>query len=86
MLGFVLLPHTSSPEQLKRRLNYILFKIAGISVQNFFKWWEEEAWKESEFVANSSVLSFCPLPRRSKNFLIGAPWASLQNSHEIPLE
>lgn len=86
MLAFVLLPHTGSPEQQKRRLNYILFKIAGISVQDFFNWWEEEAWKEFEFVANSSVFSFYPLPRRSKNFLIGAPWAALRNSCEVPLE
>lgn len=38
---------TSSPEQLKIRLNYIFLKFdAGISVQNFFNWWKKEAWKK----------------------------------------
>lgn len=71
--------------ELKIRLNYVLFKFdAGASVQNFFNWWAKEAWKV--FVANSSMFSFCPPPRRSKTFLIGTPWTTPQNSCVIPLE
>lgn len=83
-MAFMFLPHTSSPEKLQIRLNYILFKLdTGVSVQN--NWWEEEAWKEFELVANSFMFSFC-LFARSKIFLSRTPWAALQTSCVIPLE
>lgn len=46
-VGFYVPPPTSSPEQLRIRLNYIFLKFdAGISVQNFFNWSKKEAWKK----------------------------------------
>lgn len=67
-VGFYVPPPTSSPEQLRIRLNYIFLKFdAGISVQNFFNWSKKEAWKKTFLAANISMCSFYPCPRRSKN-------------------